>query len=85
MRQITKSMKGILTAVLIIAALATGQKAWASNWTITHSNGNFIVTRDQSGFAETVKYRTVSLSAMAGKHFPEKSGSLSFGINDTSK
>lgn len=85
MRQNTKSMKGILTAVLIIAALATGQKAWASNWTITHSNGNFIVTRDQSGFAETVKYRTVSLSAMAGKHFPEKSGSLSFGINETSK
>ena len=80
----------VLIALLTIAALATGQTAWAAD---TYSVGGevdgsyfkFTITRSgNTGVAETVKYRTVSLSAIEGKHFTAKSGQVTFPANETS-
>ena len=84
----------ILALVLTIAALAVGQTVRADQtWSVTYETysvennryATFTVTRTETGAAETVKYRTVSLTALAGKYFEEKTGDLTFGINDASK
>ena len=76
----------VLTVVLTMAALATGQSAWAtSTWTVTNADNVFTITRSESGTAETVKYHTVSLTALAGKHFTAVSGELTFAASETSK
>lgn len=82
--------KPFLTALLTIAALAAGQSARAaSTWTLTSSTSagitTFTITRSESTSAETVYYRTVSLSALEGQHFTAVSGSLTFTAGQTSK
>lgn len=78
MRQVlTKFKSQVLTLVLTIAALAVGQSAWAmSSFTIDASyNSNshkttFTITRTgNTALAETIDWRVVSLSAIAGQHF----------------
>jgi hypothetical protein len=78
MRQVlTKFKSQVLTLVLTIAALAVGQSAWAaSTFTIDASyNSNshkttFTITRTgNTALAETIDWRVVSLSAIAGQHF----------------
>ena len=65
--------------VLAVALLAAGQGAWAqSTWEVQEINNGFEVTRSSSSGTETVRYRTVSLSAMSGKHFLGGVGSLTF-------
>ena len=88
----TKKLNRVLTLVLTFMALMAGQTAWAENdWKVEASNsGNtttFTITRPTShvGTTETVKYRTVSLSAYAGQHYTAKSGDVAFGVNDTYK
>ena len=76
--------------MLTIAALAAGQSAWAaSTFTLTSSTSagitTFTITRSESTAAETVFYRTVSLSALEGQHFTAVSGSLTFTAGQTSK
>lgn len=76
----------ILALVLTIVALMTGQEAWAeSNWTVqytSHDNQTnvttFTVTRKDKTYAQTVRYRTVGLSAYAGQHFNATDGFVSF-------
>ena len=88
MRKITTRIKNrVLAAVLTIAALAVGHvTALAQNtWTVTNSDNTFTITRTESSQAETVFYRTVSLTAYAGFHFTEKNGSLTFDAGQTSK
>ena len=79
----------VLTALLLVVALLTGQSAWAeSSWTVTNPTGStFRITRPDShvGTTEKVKYRTVNLSAYAGQHYTAKSGEVTFGVNDTYK
>ena len=84
----------ILALVLTIAALAVGQTVRADQtWSVTYETysvennryATFTVTRTETGAAETVKYRTVSLTALAGKYFEEKSGDLTFAANESSK
>ena len=69
-------------ATIAVAGLALCHYAHASNFTITSStsgsSARFIVTRDDTTAAETVNYRTVSLSAYAGQHYTAKSGTLTF-------
>ncbi|MBR3958539.1 MAG: hypothetical protein IKJ81_00645 [Bacteroidales bacterium] len=82
--------KPFLTALLTIAALVAGQSTWAaSTWTLTSSTSagitTFTITRSESTSAETVYYRTVSLSAIEGQHFTAVSGSLTFTAGQTSK
>ena len=72
-----KRLNQVLTLVLTIAALAVGQSAWAmSSFTIDASyNSNthkttFTITRTgNTALAETIDWRVVSLSAIAGQHF----------------
>ena len=67
-------------------ALLAGQGAWAqSTWEVQAINNGFRVSRSSSSGTETVRYRTVSLSAMSGKHFLGSVGSLTFEEGQISK
>ena len=65
----------------ILIFLVIGQTALAANtWTVEYLNGKFKISRSgDTSFSETVQYRTVSLSALAGQHFTAKTGTLTFG------
>ena len=81
----TMKTKAILTAILL---LAVGVIAKAENtWTVTNPSGStFRITRSgDTSISETVKYRTVSLSAYAGQHYTAVSGEVTFGPSDTYK
>ena len=68
MRQNSFKQK-VLAAVLTIAALAVGQgSAWAENtWSVSNTSGSTftIIRSGDLSVAETVCFRTVSLSAIA--------------------
>ncbi|MBR5638706.1 MAG: BspA family leucine-rich repeat surface protein [Muribaculaceae bacterium] len=72
-------MKKIL---LFFLTLLTAMTAWASTFTVTNDGNNFIITRNGSG-NETVYYRTVNLSAFAGKNYTERTGEIRFGSTQT--
>ncbi len=63
-------------------ALLTAMATWASTFTVTNDGNKFTITRNGSG-RETVYYRTVSLSALAGHNFTEQTGSLIFLENES--
>ena len=67
-----------IASLLAAAALGAALPAQASTFTVGGSGNTFIVTRDDTTAAETVNYRTVSLSAYAGQHYTAKSGTLTF-------
>ena len=79
----------ILALVLTIVALMTGQEAWAeSSWTVTNINGSsntFTITRSEKGYAQTVHFRTISLSAYAGQHFTAVDMDYTFLDNEDEK
>lgn len=77
----------VLAAILTIAALMAGQGVWATgNFTVRNDGNTFIITRSgNTTISETVSYRTVSLSAIEGKHFKTATGTLTFGINETTR
>ena len=87
MKQNNKIQK-VLALVLTIAALTMGQSAWAaSTFTVTNTSGTskFVITRTtNTSTTETVRYRTVSLSALAGQHFDAKSGEYTFDATHNS-
>ena len=76
-KQFTKKLNQVLTLVLTIAALMVGQSAWAaSTFTIdasynssTHKTTFTITRTGNTALAETIDWRVVSLSAIAGQHF----------------
>ena len=81
-----------LTAVLLFMGIAFGQSAFAeSAWTINSSYNNitkkttFTIKRSEYTYPQTVLYRTVGLSAYAGKHYAAVSGELNFAANDSIK
>ncbi|WP_288286552.1 hypothetical protein [uncultured Prevotella sp.] len=79
----------ILALVLTIVALMTGQEAWAeSSWTVTNSNGSsntFTIKRSEKGYAQTVHFRTISISAYAGQHFTAVNMDYTFPANEDEK
>ena len=81
----SNTMKHILAAVLTMAAMALGHNALAVDWSVSSSGSKFTITRSSGTGAVTVLYRTVSISAMEGKNFTRKSGSLTFADGETSK
>ena len=90
MRQVlTKFKSQVLTLVLTIAALMVGQSAWAeSTWTVTNDNGNsntFTIKRSEMGYAQTVHFRTISLSAYAGQHFTAVDMDYTFPADEDTK
>ena len=75
----------IALAVALIAAAPAALAA--SSFTVINTSGTskFVITRTtNTSTTETVYYRTVSLSAIAGKHFTEKTGYLTFNANNNS-
>ncbi len=82
-------MKKIISLLLLLITLLAVQTVHAaSTFTVTNTSGTskFVITRTtNTSTTETVKYRTVSLSAIEGQHFTAVSGELSFAANDTSK
>jgi hypothetical protein len=82
--------RNTLATVLTIAALAVGQSVNAK-WTVEVTDYNssthettFTITRSgDTSEAQTVRYRTVGLSAFAGQHFIAKSGALVFPADET--
>ena len=85
--------KKVLTLVLTIVALAVGQSAWAmSSFTVSspQDNNTFRITRTgNTAVAESIDWRVVSLSAMAGMHFTgyqgNYSGTVTFAANEPYK
>ena len=81
----------LLSMLLLLIALTFGQNALAQiTWEVTKSTtGNtttFTVHRSGTNLpAQTVRYRTVSVSAIAGQQFTDKSGILSFDANEESQ
>ncbi|MCR5444161.1 MAG: InlB B-repeat-containing protein [Bacteroidales bacterium] len=76
--------KKILT---LFFALLASCGAWAQNgWSVENLSGStFTVSRTNTSVAETVRYRTVNLSAVAGQHYTAATGTLTFGVGDDSK
>ena len=83
-----KKIYSILITIVVVF-LASGQSAWAANsWSVEYreTEGCFRITRTGDlSIAETVYYRTVSLSAFVGQHLTERSGSEIFQPNDEYK
>ena len=85
--------KKVLTLVLTIVALAAGQAAWAmSSFTVSspQDNNTFRITRTgNTAVAESIDWRIVSLSAIAGVHFTgyqgNYSGTVTFAPGDPYK
>ena len=71
--------------LLFFTALLTAMTAWASTFTVTNSDNTFTVTRSSSSGTETVCYRTVNLTAIAGVHFTEAVGILNFLEGESEK
>ena len=82
-----KSNHRALMALTLMMTLAFGQTAWAqtTTWTVGGTGNQFTITRSGDISREvTVYYRTVSLSAIAGQHYIEKTGSVTIPANQAS-
>ena len=86
-KTLTKFKSQVLTLVLTIVALVAGHitAAAVSTFTVSNIANKFTVTRSETTTAESVRYRTVSLSALAGKHFTANVGVLDFAVGESSK
>ena len=78
-----------LNAVLLTVALLVGQQAWAeSSWEVKNNNGTsntFTIKRSEKGYAQTVHFRTISLSAYAGQHFTAVDMDYTFPADEDEK
>ena len=82
----------VFAALMFILALAIGQNAWAQvSFDIQASYNNstkkttFTITRSGSSLpSQTIKFRTVNLSAYAGQHYTAVNGDFTFAANATS-
>ena len=80
----------ILTMALLIFAMTIGKGAWAQSFTIEASHNNsthkttFTIERSGSYLPQqTIRYRTVNLSAYAGIHYTAVSDTYTFPENIT--
>ncbi|MBR5673908.1 MAG: BspA family leucine-rich repeat surface protein [Muribaculaceae bacterium] len=76
------------TILFLLVTLLTAATSWAqilqSTYTVKNNGNEFTISR-MGGAAETVYYRTVSLSAIAGVHFTEDVGTLDFSEGEYEK
>ena len=82
------SIRWTLATLAAAAAISFAHNALAaSTFSIARSGNNFVVSRSGPGTnaAETVYYRAVSRSALAGMHFDNADGRLSFAARELSK
>ena len=72
--------------LLLLIALVAGLAAWAQTFSVDNDANTFFIRRSGPNLpAQTVRYRTVSLSAFAGMNFTEASGMVNFAAGDTVK
>ncbi len=73
--------------LLLQLLLLAPSGAWAqSGWTVENLSGRtFTVSRSNTAVAETVLYRTVNISAVAGRHYQAATGTLTFDVGEPSK
>ena len=81
-----------LTVILLHIGIALRQSAFAQTFTIEESYNSsthkttFTIKRSGSSLPQqTIKYRTVNLSAYAGQHYTAVSGDYTFPANETTK
>ena len=84
-----RKIRKAFAALLAAAATGAAIPAYASAFTVTSATSGqtttFTVTRSgDTSVAETVAYRAVSRSALAGLHFRETAGRLAFAAGQTS-
>ena len=77
--------KRLLLSMLAFVTCLVGFTAWAGNFTVTNSGNKFTIKRSDATVKVTVKYRTVSLSALAGVHFIAVADEVTFNVGDTAK
>ena len=76
----------LFVTLLSIAAMMVGQTARAGQtWSVTYEGNVFTITRSVTTEAETVKYRTISLSAMVDVNFSATEGDLTYEAGEASK
>ena len=76
----------MVSALLPVTATAATPGEVNQRFTVTNSGNVFTVTRSgDASAAETVRYRTVSLSALERENFTAASGTLTFEAGETSK
>lgn len=74
------------TLALLFVLFTTGQTIWAqSTFTVSNDNDEFVITRSNTSGEETVRYRTVSRSAIQNKHFTPRTGTLVFADGEQKK
>lgn len=78
-----KTLKLFTTILALLLAAASGFAA--STFTVTNSGNVFTITRNDNTGSETVFYRTVSLSALAGQHYTAVNDSYTFTAGESSK
>lgn len=85
-----KATKAILSAILLLAAgvIARAEGTWTVEFTSHDSSTHvttFTITRPETTYAQTVHFRTVSLSAYAGQHFTAVDMDYTFPANEGTK
>ena len=76
-------MKTIIASLLMLFVGLMNASAY--DWSVEYTGGKFVITRSNSTTAVTVDYRTVSISALEGKHFIGANGRLTFDVGESSK
>lgn len=73
--------------LLLLLLLLAPSGAWAqSGWTVENLSGStFTISRSNTTTAETVLYRTVNISAVAGRHYQAATDTLTFDVGEPSK
>ena len=87
-----KLFAGLLCLILILnaspiclPASAAASGGVTSTFSVTASNNTFTISRDSTDTAETVRCRTVGLSALPGIHFTNVDTTLTFSVGEGSK
>ncbi len=89
-RQITGTLALLLALYIVLAllpvtAIAATPGEVNQSFTVANSGNKFTISRTDTTAAASVKYRTVSQSAVAGIHFTAASGTLNFAAGERSK
>ena len=91
MKNTLYAKSNLLAALLFVLAMAFGTNAWAQTFSIEASHDNstnvttFTITRSGTNLPQqTIKYRTVNLSAYSGQHYTAVSDTYTFAADATS-
>ena len=91
-RTVKKSLAFLLSILMMLALIPPFTVSVSATdmhteiiFTVTNNENVFTITRSDSSIAQTVYYRTVSKTALAGVHFAAANGTLTFAVGETEK